>query len=46
MLLEFFNELKNNFMAVCQLRNVEATAMLELYLTFPHLRKGIIPSGH
>lgn len=29
MLLEFFNELKNNFMAVYQIRNVESIAMLE-----------------
>lgn len=29
MLLEFFNELKNNFMAVCQIRNAESIAMLE-----------------
>lgn len=51
MLLEFFNELKNNFMAVCQIRNVDSIAMLKfwswtLYLLFLHGEKSsIIPSG-
>lgn len=37
MLLEFFNELKNNFMAVCQIRNVESIAMLEFWSWMLHL---------
>lgn len=51
MLLEFFNELKNNFMAVCQIRNVVNcnVGALKLNVTPSFLKwekkSSIIPSG-